>query len=169
MTQSWNSWCWQLGLVSFLAIGGAIAFSGDWAFAENTPDATLEAEPFVFKPIDDQDDTNAVGQNNVLRSMSLKCYRTTGNAETDQISLEVDYQPAWGPYPMKAGDGVNLINVIPIHYSARIEFFVHDANGTKTSLGSRRVLATRGKPFTFNRNGAYYTLTYEVEEQNYDY
>lgn len=46
MTQSWKSWIWKLGLVSSLAMGGAIpnghatlhAESGNCAFAQITPD-----------------------------------------------------------------------------------------------------------------------------------
>ncbi len=41
MTRSGSGWCWKLGLVSSLAIGGAIASPGDCAFAQITPDTTL--------------------------------------------------------------------------------------------------------------------------------
>lgn len=46
MTQSWNCWCWQLGLASFLAIFGASTYLGDCARAQSNikPDNNLGQE-----------------------------------------------------------------------------------------------------------------------------
>ena len=50
MTPSWRGWYWKLGLTSVLAVGGAIACSGDWALAQISPDDTLGAESSVVTP-----------------------------------------------------------------------------------------------------------------------
>jgi len=44
MTTSWRSWGWKLGLAGWLVVGGAIAFSGNCALAQITPDTTLGSE-----------------------------------------------------------------------------------------------------------------------------
>ena len=41
VTRCWISWGWQLGLVSGLAMGGAIPFSGNCAFAQVTADPSV--------------------------------------------------------------------------------------------------------------------------------
>lgn len=160
MAISWSRWCLHL-VVSSLAICGVIAFSGDWSFGEITPNATLKAKPIYIS-----DDRYSPPPDNKF-SISLKCYQTASNTGIDQISMEIDYQPVWGPDFMQVGGEVNL-NEILFHNSVRIEVFVHDANGTKTSLGSRTVLATRGESFTLKRNGAQYMLAYKVGAQNSD-
>ena len=43
------SWGWQ-SLASLFVVGGAIAFSGNLAFAQLTPDGTLGAESSVVTP-----------------------------------------------------------------------------------------------------------------------
>jgi len=51
MGQGSMIWCWRLGLVSVLAMGGAIsAFSGNCALAQITPDNTLGAESSRVTP-----------------------------------------------------------------------------------------------------------------------
>ena len=50
MTPSWRRWYWKLGLASVLAVGGAIACSGDWVLAQISPDGTLGAESSVVTP-----------------------------------------------------------------------------------------------------------------------
>ncbi len=47
MTLTWGEGFWKLGLVSFVAMGGAIASSGNCAHAQVTPDGTLGAESSV--------------------------------------------------------------------------------------------------------------------------
>ena len=47
MAQKSNVWCGQLRLASFLAIGSAIAFSGDSTFAQIAPDGTLPNNSIV--------------------------------------------------------------------------------------------------------------------------
>ena len=50
MTLSWRSKCFKLGLITFLAIGGAIAYFEDCTFAQVTPDSTLGAERSAVTP-----------------------------------------------------------------------------------------------------------------------
>lgn len=50
MTTSDRSWGWHFGLASWLAVGGAIAISGDCANAQIAPDSTLGAENSVVTP-----------------------------------------------------------------------------------------------------------------------
>lgn len=47
MAKSWSGWYWHLCSASFLAIGGAIASSGDSALAQIVPDDTLGAESSI--------------------------------------------------------------------------------------------------------------------------
>ena len=47
MTPTWRCWFWKLGLVSFVAMGGAIASSGNCALAQVTPDGTLPNNSIV--------------------------------------------------------------------------------------------------------------------------
>ena len=47
MTTSDHSWGWRLGIASWLAMGGAIAISGDYAHAQITPDGTLPSNSVV--------------------------------------------------------------------------------------------------------------------------
>ncbi|MBD2002744.1 MULTISPECIES: filamentous hemagglutinin N-terminal domain-containing protein [Cyanophyceae] len=56
ITQSWQLWCWKLGLLSSLAVGGALASSGNSALAQITSDGTLGAESSVVKPLNPQVD-----------------------------------------------------------------------------------------------------------------
>ena len=52
MAQSWNGWCYQLGLASFLALLGASTSFGDCAKAQSdiVPDNTLEEDSSVVLP-----------------------------------------------------------------------------------------------------------------------
>ena len=50
MTKSVRTWDWRLMGASFLAIGGAIATTGDCAIAQITPDGTLGASGSARKP-----------------------------------------------------------------------------------------------------------------------
>jgi len=50
MTNSWRRGCWKLGLVSALAVGGAIATSRNCALAQIVPDTTLGAESSIVAP-----------------------------------------------------------------------------------------------------------------------
>jgi filamentous hemagglutinin family protein len=50
MTTSDRGWGWQIGLASWLAMGLAIAISGDCALAQIAPDTTLGASGSVVKP-----------------------------------------------------------------------------------------------------------------------
>ncbi len=56
MTLIWDEGFWKLGLVNLLAMGGVIAYFGDYAIAQVTPDGTLGAESSVATP------TNVNGQ-----------------------------------------------------------------------------------------------------------
>ena len=47
MTLTWRCWFWKLGLVSFVAMGDAIASSGNCALAQVTPDGTLPNNSIV--------------------------------------------------------------------------------------------------------------------------
>ena len=50
MSQSRSDWCWNLGLVSALAIAGTLAFSRSCAFAQIIGDHTLGSESSVVTP-----------------------------------------------------------------------------------------------------------------------
>jgi hypothetical protein len=105
---------------------------------------------------------DATAGDNTISSIELYCNQTANITGFDLISLEIDYIPVWGPHPINATQVVSFNKVIPLHYNARIEFFVHSANGSKISLGSRSALAIGKKPLKFKRYGAEYTLTYKI-------
>ena len=50
MAKSCGGWYWRLGIASFVVMGGAIAFFGNCAIAQVTPDGTLGAESSVVTP-----------------------------------------------------------------------------------------------------------------------
>lgn len=71
MTQSWRSWGWKLAGTSWLAIGGAIAFSWDCTLAQITPDGTLGAENSVVTPLNplvNRIDGGAIREANLFHS-----------------------------------------------------------------------------------------------------
>lgn len=83
MTQNGSIWYWKLGIVSSLAICGAITSSENSTFAQIIPDSTLGAESSVVTPIaplTNQIEGGAVRGTNLFHSFEQFSVPTNGEA-----------------------------------------------------------------------------------------
>ena len=163
MTRYWQHWCWKLALGSSL-VGGAIAYSGNFALAQIALNVTQEAESSFFIPVAKFEEFHIFNipstQNaeKVLILQSLVCNSTAaGGINTDQIFLKVEDQTVWSG-SMNAGDNVNLpVNDI-FHKKVYVELFVGS-----TRLGGGYIIGSGKGSIPITKDSASYTLTYEVD------
>ncbi len=152
MTTNCRTWYWRLGLASFLAIGGAIAVSGNCAKAQITPDATLGAESSVVIPLATGLPVAGLLQrppsNNVLHLKSLTCYSTAaGGTNPDQISLYVNNKLVWGPSSMNAGNEANLTAVTGSLFPKKVRIEIFDQSKRLVAVGINTCTIKQPTPY----------------------